>query len=301
MILLSPGLMSQVQQEDLIIMNKEIRLSGKLALPEGVRKPPLVLIISGSGPTDLDGNNPVMKNNHQKLLAHDLASKGIASFRYNKRIIPSNNNIFHESDLRFEDFSSDAAACLEYLKKSRRFGKIYILGISEGSLIGMLTAQECRVHGFVSYAGAGFPIGNILVRQVSAQSEYLGRETRAIADSLEAGHRVKIINPLLMGLFRPDVQPYLISWMKYDPAEEIGKLKCPVLIVQGTTDIQVSLDDAERLHRSEPRSRLEVVEGMNHIMKKAPLERNENIKTYNEPELPLHPDLIKILTSFIKP
>ena len=249
MILLSPGLMSQVQQEDLIIMNKEIRLSGKLALPEGVRKPPLVLIISGSGPTDLDGNNPVMKNNHQKLLAHDLASKGIASFRYNKRIIPSNNNIFHESDLRFEDFSSDAAACLEYLKKSRRFGKIYILGISEGSLIGMLTAQECRVHGFVSYAGAGFPIGNILVRQVSAQSEYLGRETRAIADSLEAGHRVKIINPLLMGLFRPDVQPYLISWMKYDPAEEIGKLKCPVLIVQGTTDIQVNLDDAERLHR----------------------------------------------------
>jgi hypothetical protein len=102
-----------------------------------------------------------------------------------------------------------------------------------------------------------------------------------------------------MSIFRPTIQPFLISWIKYDPAKEITKLNIPTLIAQGTTDIQVANEEAEIL-ASAVDKKVQFIEGMNHVLKVAPAERDENILTYYDPKLPIHKGLSPILVDFIK-
>ena len=117
--------------------------------------------------------------------------------------------------------------------------------------------------------------------------------------SLLAGKAVANVNPDLYALFRPSVQPYLISEYKYDPAKEIAKLRIPVLIVQGTHDIQVDVKDARLLAAADPRAKLLLIDGMNHILVDAPAERAANIATYSEPQLPLDPHLVPAIARFL--
>ncbi|MGR3810546.1 alpha/beta hydrolase family protein [Jiulongibacter sp. NS-SX5] len=120
-----------------------------------------------------------------------------------------------------------------------------------------------------------------------------------VLDSLKAGKTVEQVSFPLLSVFRPSVQPYLISWMKYDPVREIAQLEVPVLIVQGTTDIQVSVENAELLHKAKPDSRLSIIEHMNHIFKEVGEERTANLATYSNPDLPIHPELVEEIAKFI--
>ena len=249
---------AQVQEEFLTDSSSVRVLKGTLLSPEASKKKyPLVLIIAGSGPTDRDGNGPALKSDYLKLLAENLAASGIASFRYDKRGVgKSKVSSFKEQDLVFTDFSRDAEAWIKRFKKDTRFSKIIVLGHSEGSLVGMLSAKAAEADGFISVAGAGRPIDQILKEQLQANPynpEQLKIDAGIILDSLKAGQRVKKINPLLLSIFRPSVQPFLISWIQLDPAMEISKLKIPCMIVQGSTDIQVSVTDAEQLKRKSTR------------------------------------------------
>jgi fermentation-respiration switch protein FrsA (DUF1100 family) len=100
-------------------------------------------------------------------------------------------------------------------------------------------------------------------------------------------------------LFRASVQPYLISWYKYDPAVEIAKLTIPVLIVQGTTDLHVNVTGANRLATADPRVKLAIIQGMNHVFRVAPADRAKNIETYNDPTLPLDPQAVSTIADFL--
>jgi pimeloyl-ACP methyl ester carboxylesterase len=189
------------------------------------------------------------------------------------------------------------------LKKDPRFSKIVILGHSEGSLLGMLAARTYNTDGFVSLAGAGRPIDQVLKEQLAANKnnpEALIQHANDIIDTLKLGLRPKTVSPILLSLFRPGIQPFLISWMKYDPSLEIRKLTIPTMIVQGSTDIQVSLADAEALHHAVPNARYVVIEGMNHVFREAPVERSENIKAYMDATRPLHANLVSALAEFIR-
>ena len=104
---------------------------------------------------------------------------------------------------------------------------------------------------------------------------------------------------MLSSLFRPSIQPYLISWFKYDPQKEIKKLEKPVLIIQGTTDIQVSIEDAKKLSNANQKAKLIIIEGMNHIFKEAVLDRQKNVLTYSQPKLPIKKELVKVIVDFI--
>jgi fermentation-respiration switch protein FrsA (DUF1100 family) len=103
---------------------------------------------------------------------------------------------------------------------------------------------------------------------------------------------------MLNALARPSVQPYMISWFRYDPGQEISKLTIPVLIVQGTTDIQVSEEDARALASANPKAKLVLIEKMNHIFKEAQADRAGNIATYNNPSLPVASELVKRVVDF---
>ena len=164
----------------------------------------------------------------------------------------------------------------------------------------MLASQQSKVDGYISVAGPGFTAGQVIREQLAAQPQDVIDASSKILDKLENGKTTDSIPPLLYALFRPSIQPYLISWFKYDPSVEIGKLKCPTLIIQGTTDIQVKEKDALALKMGTSNGRLVLFKNMNHVLKTAPSDRMENIKTYSNPTLPLHKGLVKSISKYLK-
>ncbi len=271
---------------------------GTLTTPVTVNQWPVALIIAGSGPTDRDGNNVKMKNNSLKILSEELAKQGIASLRYDKRgIAESKDAGKSEADLRFDDYIADAAGWIETLKKDKRFSQVIVIGHSEGSLIGMIAAA--KADKFVSVAGAGRSIDKVLKQQLSAQPKEIQDISFPIIDSLKAGKTVADAPAMLYALFRPSVQPYMISWFRYDPATEIKKLSIPVLIIQGTNDIQVSVEDAKLLSAAKPQAGFILIENMNHIFRIVTGDRQANMVTYGNPELPISNELVKGISDFI--
>ena len=146
-------------ESDIILKTASGDIYGTLMTPKGIKSSPVVLFIAGSGPTDRNCNNTSgMNTNAYQMLAEALAKKGIASLRYDKRgIAASAAALKSESDIKIENYVDDAIAWVDMLKADARFSKIYILGHSEGSLIGMLAAKQTKVDGFISLAGIGRP------------------------------------------------------------------------------------------------------------------------------------------------
>ena len=279
-------------------------LFGTIETPASKPPYPVVLIIAGSGPTDRDGNSAILKghNDSLKMIADGLASRGIASLRYDKRGIAASAAAGpKEADLRFDMLVDDAVKWCEFLRQDPRFKGIVIAGHSEGSLIGMIAARKFGADGNVSIAGAGIPASQILLKQLRPSTPpALMKQVEEIIKGLEEGHTTETEPPVLLAaLFRPSVQPYLISWFKYDPAKEIAKLKIPTLIVQGTTDIQVSVDDAKALSAADPSAKLVIIDGMNHVLKEVPADRQKQVASYSDPALPVVPKLLDEIAALV--
>lgn len=275
------------------------KLYGSFAIPATDKPVPVVLIIPGSGPTDRNGNQDNMTSNAYKLIADSLKNAGIASLRYDKRGVgESAAALKDESQMRFEDAVADAAGIIKELKADKRFSSVIVLGHSEGSLVGMLAAAQEPVQGFISVAGIANSADKVIIRQVYGQSEELGIKAAYMLDNLKNNKPIGDPGPELATLFRPSIQPYLLSWIKYDPQAEIKKLSIPVLILQGTTDLQVSEGEATTLKEAYPKATLKIIKNMNHALRTAPEDRVKNIATYNMPSLPLAPGLMPTIISF---
>jgi len=273
---------------------------GTLTIPKNDKTESLVIFIQGSGPTDRNGNQSRMKNDGIKKIARELAKNGIASYRFDKRIFKMKELKMQEEDLRFEDFSEDVEDILKYFEEQDTFDNLIIAGHSEGSLIGILAATE-KADALISLAGAGEPIDNIIVEQVNKMSPELGENARKALDEIKENGKTTNYNPMLESLFRASVQPYMYSWMKFNPSAEIKKLNIPVLIINGTADIQVETKQAEMLKSGKEEAKLVIIDNMNHIFREIESkDRLVNTKSYNEPDLPLHPELIPVITEFIK-
>ena len=274
-------------------------ISGTLTVPDSIRgKIPVALIIAGSGPTDRNGNNPMMKNESLKLLAHGLASHKIASLRFDKRGIGESRAAGRtEADLRFEDYINDAGSWIDTLKKDHRFTKVIVAGHSEGSLIGMIAAHK-KADGFVSIAGAGRSADKILKEQLAAQPAMVKDSSYPIIDSLVMGKTVQNVPKMLFALFRPSVQPYMISWFHYDPQTEIKKLTVPVLLIQGTNDLQVTVDDVNLLAKSLPKAQLVLIKNMNHVLRIVEGDRKANLATYITAD-PISTELVTTIATFV--
>jgi pimeloyl-ACP methyl ester carboxylesterase len=263
---------------------------------------PAALIIAGSGPINRDGNGPGIQPNTLKLLAHDLGTRGIASIRIDKRGVGASAAAMSgEADLRFQTYADDAKAWAKELRARTGAPCVWLIGHSEGALVGEVAAEEnSDICGLVLLAGAGRKAGDVLREQLAAAlPEPLKPEAFAALAELEAGRTVAAPPPQLMALFRPSVQPYLMSWLALDPAAILGRLKLPVLIVQGENDIQVSVADARTLARARPDAKLAILPGVNHVLKVAPAERAANIVTYGDPNLPLAPGVGEVVADFI--
>ena len=305
-LLLAPLLCAQVLEvEDEAV---SIEVEGKTlkgSLTRGVKvdgyKQRAALIISGSGATDRDGNNlPLMKNDSLKLLAHAITKYGIATLRVDKRGIAASKTAgLKEEDLRFTTYVDDITQWIDFLNK-HGYKEVILIGHSEGALVATMAAKHNSVVGLVSLAGAGRSAADILKEQLKVNlPEALVPQAFQIIDQLSQGKQVREIPMIFQTLFRPSVQPYLISWFKLDPAREIAKLDIPVMIIQGTTDLQIQEKDATLLHQSAKNSKLHLMKGMNHVLKKADGDKTKQLPSYLKPNFPLFEGLSKTVYEFL--
>lgn len=275
-------------------------LKGTLfSIENTVSKPNLVIIIAGSGPTNRNGNQMAMQNNSLKYLAEAIAKDGNAAFSFDKRIITQmKNGTTDEKSLRFDDFINDVKDIITYFKSQKKYNKMIIAGHSEGSLIGMIAAKD-NADAYISLAGAARTIDLIITEQIEKQAPFLKSKTEEYFKILKEGKTFELDNQMLASIFRESVQPYMISWIKYNPQEEIKKLNIPILIINGTKDIQVSENEAKLLHEANSKSELKIIDKMNHIFKEINKDE-ENIKSYSNPNLPIMIELSTTINLFIK-
>ncbi len=289
-------------EQEVSIPGGKAPLYGTLLMPDAQQPVPAVLLLPGSGPTDRDGNAPVPghKPATYKLIAEGLAAHGIASLRVDKRGVgKSAAAMTSEADLRFDTYVDDAVAWAKFLKAQPHVSCLFILGHSEGAQIGALATAKIPVCGFISVAGTAQLAGDVLLRQMQSAPPAMYAQVEQIVAQLKQGKTVADVPPQLAALFRPSVQPYLISWFAKDPRAAIAAVKAPVLVMQGTTDIQVRVEDAQLLAAARPGAQLVLLEGANHVLKTAPVERAANIATYADPTLALAPGVMPALTAFI--
>ncbi|MBQ5894184.1 MAG: alpha/beta fold hydrolase [Rikenellaceae bacterium] len=271
---------------------------GTLVAPENASRT-AVLIIAGSGPTDRNGNSVAgISTNAYKMLADSLAAHGYASLRYDKRGIASSAAAgTDESQLTFDAYIEDAAAWVDLLVADERFDRVVLAGHSEGGLIALVAAKRTeQVAAVITLAGVGEAIDATLRRQLATQPEPYKSECYRIIDELKAGRKVAEVKPELAVLFRESVQPFLISQMRYEPAAEARALKVPLLVVQGTTDIQINLNDAIKLSTSNFTAKLAIIKDMNHVLKPcASLDQQAQMMTYINSSTALAPTLVPTL------
>ena len=291
------------QNEENTFLSSELSITkwidGTLLIPEQNEANKLAIIIAGSGPTDRNGNQNFLINNSLKKLAEELTNNGIATFRYDKRIVKQIRQGNLDNNIKFDDFINDASDVITHFKTSNQFSEIFVIGHSQGSLVGMIASQD-KVNGFVSLAGTGQNIGDVIIEQINNTAPMLKEDTEQVVSILKDGKTTNDYPLALYSMFRKDIQHFMISWMAYNPTNIINSLNCPVLIVNGTKDLQVSVKEAELLKRANDNSNIVIIEKMNHVLIEIEGDDLENSKSYNESFRKISPTLIENITNFIK-
>jgi predicted alpha/beta hydrolase len=292
-----------VEDTPAAVQRAGVTLRGSLLEPADFDGRWVALIVAGSGPTDRNGNNPVVRGSvdNLRLLAEGLARAGIATLRYDKRgVAGSASAQVVEGELRFDDFAEDAVAWVDWLRRTGRFAHVAVIGHSEGATLGLLAAQRAPADAYVSVAGLSRDLLTLLDAQLqprlAAAPALLAAHTRII-DALRHGATVPDVPAPLMSIYRPGVQPYLASAGKVDPSKEIAKLRIPVAIVAGENDVQVPAEDARQLSMARPGARLRVFGGMNHVMKTG---AKGDLAAYTDPALGLTAGLVDFIADFVK-
>lgn len=279
-------------------------LAGTLTVPRGVTAPvPVAVIIAGSGPTDRNGNSVLgIRPNSYAQLAWRLAERGIATLRYDKRGLPGTQGTFDIRTTTLDDFAADARAAAESLARDSRFSRVVLVGHSEGASLALIAARQgAPVAGVVHVSGLGRPLGVVMREQLSRQfdSATLVRYDTAMKYYLRGEPPADIPQQLGM-LFMPVNQTFMRSLAAFDPPAAIGAVRQPVLIVQGETDLQATVADAERLHAARSDARLAIVPEMNHVLKRvADRTLVGQGPSYVDPGIPIVPDVVATIAEWI--
>lgn len=271
-------------------------VDGTLLTPDGIEQPPLVIFIAGSGPTDRNGNQALMKNNMLKKLAESLSERGFATFRYDKRVVKQLRTRNLDKNIRFDDFVTDAKSVINHFKST--YSNLIVAGHSQGSLVGLL-ALDAGANGFISLAGAANSIDQIILEQISKSAPFFTADTKRVLDLLKSGQTTTDFPPALSSIFNLDLQPFMSNWMQYNPKDLIKKLEIPVLIINGTKDLQVAITEAQQLKEAKEEAQLEIIENMNHLLFEINGDDLVNSKSYNDNSYVVMPQVIEIITAFI--
>ena len=269
-----------------------------LTMPDGVDRPPVALLIAGSGSTDHDGNGPQAKPATLKKLSEQLAARKIATLRYDKRGAGGWKPEFgRPEDFRFKDFVDDAVSLVNYLRSSGKFSRVVIVGHSEGGLVGILTARRVPIDRLVLLVTAARKQGDLVKAQLekTVPPDVFEPIAKAI-DAIMAG---QIVDPPPRGFFvAPAMQPGMASAFTEDPVEPIKQITEPTLIIGGGRDRQVARVDFAALSAASPVAKTLWLPDMNHVLNDVD-DAADDLKAYTDPERPLDPDMIDSVAAFI--
>lgn len=274
-------------------------VDGTLLKPISKEKPILSILIAGSGPTDRNGNQNFLKSNNLKKLAESLSNHNIATFRYDKRIVKQIKRDNVDKNIMFDDFVTDAISVIEYFKSTNAYSKIYVIGHSQGSLVGMLAAKD-RVDGFISLSGAGQSIDSVIIDQVQKTAPMYSEDTKRVFDILRKGKITTDYPAALSSFFNIEIQPFIMNWMQYNPQDELKALNIPILIINGTKDLQVSVEEAKLLKEASQHAELKIIDKMNHVLFIIEGDDLENAKSYNESARTISGEMVTTILDFIK-
>ena len=265
-----------------------------------VDRPPVALLIAGSGTTDHDGNGPQVKPATLKKLSEQLVARKIATLRYDKRGAGGWKPEFGKpEDFRFKDFVDDAVALVNYLRSSGKFSKVILVGHSEGGLVGILTARRVPVDRLVLLVTAARRQGDLVKAQLekTVPPDVFEPIAKAI-DAIMAG---QIVDPPPRGFaVAPSMQPGIASAFTEDPIDPLKKIVEPTLIVGGGRDRQVARVDFAALSAASPVAKTLWLPDMNHDLVDV-ADEADDIKAYNDAERPLDPAMIDAVAAFIAP
>src|SRR6202049_1449629 len=270
-----------------------------LAAPSDVERPPVALLIAGSGSTDHDGNGPQIKPATLKKLAEQLAARKIATLRYDKRGAGGWKPEFgRPEDFRFKDYVDDAAALVNYLRSSGKFSQVILVGHSEGGLVAILTARRVPVDRLALLVTAARRQGDLLKAQLERKQippDVLQPIVKAI-DTIMSG---QIVDPPPLGLaITPSMQPGIASAFTEDPIDPLKLVERPTLIVGGGRDRQVARLDFVALAAAAPVAKTLWLPEMNHVLVDVANE-DDDLAAYNQPERALDAALIEWVAAFI--
>jgi pimeloyl-ACP methyl ester carboxylesterase len=283
----------------------DMLLFGSLLRPLGGGSFPTVLILPAQG-ADRDGELTPdgVKTNTYRLLAQDLAAKGIASLRIDRRGVgASAKAIGREEDLRFNTYVDDAVRWAKFLKGQPRVNCMAILGHAESALVAALAAQKVKVCALIEVSAAGRPAAAVMAEQLKVAFEQkkmdqpLYDQATHILDTLAAGKPVANPPEKLNALFRPSVQPYLISWLDLNPVDAL-KTAPPTLILQGSRDYSIDQDAAQKLSAAPKFAKMVLIAGADHDMKVAVSAKQAT--PANDAAAPISPQASTAIADFLK-
>lgn len=264
--------------EDITFSNDAagVTLAGTLTYPvayESMKKVPVVILVTGSGLEDR--NEEVYGHKPFLVIADYLARNGIASLRYDDRGYGQSSG--DGSAATTLDFAEDAIAGLEFLKDMKKFSKVGIIGHSEGGCIAFMVGARQKADFIISLAGVGAKADIALTAQVNKINELMGMPV-----------------PISVETYRKNVAAAGSTWMDwfidYDPEADIKAVKCPVMAVNGSKDVQVlpelNLSGIERNLRENKKNIIREYPDLNHLFQKCrtglPQEYSTIEETFNE-------------------
>jgi uncharacterized protein len=270
-----------------------------LTIPPDVERPPVVLLIAGSGSTDRDGNGPQIKPATLKKLSEQLVARKIATLRYDKRGAGGWKPEFgRPEDFRFKDYVDDATALVNYLRSSGKFSRVVLAGHSEGGLVAILTARRVPVDRLVLLATAARKQGDLLKAQLEKQ-QLAPDVQQPIVKAIDAIMAGQIVDPLPPGLaIPPSMQPGIASAFTEDPIDPLKLIDQPTLIVGGGRDRQVARLDFIALSTASPLAKTLWLPQMNHVLNDVG-DDADDLAAYNQPERALDAALVDAVADFV--
>ncbi len=286
---------------------------GLLTVPKNVEKPPVVILVHGSGCNDM--NETLAPNHPFKDVAHDLADNGIAVLRYNKRCFAHSEKIGVDltGDLK-EHVLDDVSAAIKLMQHTDGVDnqRIYVLGHSLGaSLIPYIATKHPELSGVISMAGALRGLNKVLYKQMSViYTEIFEGETQAqkLSELEEDNKKLDIIDEQM-----PDDEVYMglpgkfwKSMNQYVGSKYIDDVKIPVLVLQGDKDVQVypELEYAGWLEAAQKHDNIQchLISNASHLFLPVKVTGDKRQKYVDEYAVASHvvPEVIDLITNFVK-
>lgn len=302
------------KEESVSFTNAQYTFNGTLTLPENYSKnTPVVLMVTGSGQQNRD--EELFSHKPFAVIADALARQGIASLRYDDRGWGDKSVNF--ADFTTDDFRQDAAAALPLLRK--RFNKVGILGHSEGGTIAMMLAAEGKADFIVSLAGMAISGKETLIMQnrqamtaIGLPKEMVDSYCNSISkalDEIASGKKANEINiddvpqalkPITIKALQQADTPYIRHFLTVDVGKLLPKIKCPVLVLNGTKDTQVDCDaNTTRIEKglANCKHSIKKIDGVNHMFQHC----NTGIVTeYQQIEETISPEVLQVVVKWIK-